>query len=243
MIGWLILGLILLFLFLYSVMPNLMTRVWKIGCIYRGFAEPVVYLTFDDGPHPEYTPQLLDILREKHVRATFFVIAEAADRYPDIIRRMVSEGHDVEVHGDRHWFVPLLPPSLANRQWRGASQKLQRKFSLQTSFYRPTWGLCNLASFVSIRKSHHKLVTWSIMVGDWRKTPAQTLVERVVSRLHKGAIIVLHDNDITFGAELGAPVSVLEAIPKIIEQTEDKGYQFRPMRSLLKEEGKPLSLL
>ncbi|MCL6548667.1 MAG: polysaccharide deacetylase family protein, partial [Alicyclobacillus sp.] len=204
---------------LYAGVPNLLIRVLRLGALWRGPRDPrqkVVALTFDDGPDAKYTPRVLDALREGGVRATFFVIAEKAERQPDIVRRMLAEGHDVQVHGYRHWMVPLLPPGLAVQQVARSAEVLGRLFGIRTRLYRPTWGLLNLATLLSRACRSHRLVIWSVMVGDWRVTPAQVLLGRILKRMHPGAMIVLHDSDDTWGAEAGAPEGVIEMLPELI---------------------------
>ncbi|MDQ0191014.1 polysaccharide deacetylase family protein [Alicyclobacillus cycloheptanicus] len=227
-------GLILILIVLcYALIPNLLTRVFRVGAVTRGPAEPVVALTFDDGPDPNYTPALLDALRAAGVRATFFVIAEKALERPHIIERMRREGHDVQVHGYRHAFVPWLTPWAAIRQVAGAASALKQRFGIVTRFYRPTWGLCNLASFVPWWRASHRLITWSIMVGDWRVTEPEVLLQRILKRLRPGAVIVLHDSDETFGAEAGAPAGVIQLIPRLVEEVQARGYAFRTVAEWL----------
>lgn len=213
---------------LYVGLPNLLVRVLRIGVLWRGPVEDkVVALTFDDGPDPRYTPRLLDVLDGAGVRATFFVIAEKAARQPEIIRRMLAAGHDVQVHGYRHLPVPLLSPGRTVEQVRGSARLLERQFGIRTRLYRPTWGLLNLVTLVSAACRSHRLVTWSIMVGDWRVTPPAVLQERIVGRMHPGAMIVLHDSDETWGAQPGAPDSVIAMLPELIAGLHRDGYRFQ----------------
>jgi peptidoglycan-N-acetylglucosamine deacetylase len=228
---WVIFGLILLVIFIYSIWPNLWTRVLR-QSLHRGPNElRRVALTFDDGPHPMYTPRLLDALKEHGARATFFVIAEKASSYPDVICRMLSEGHDVEVHGYTHALVPILSPRLTIKQFDESQLLLRNQFGIEPRFYRPTWGLCNL--WTLLRLQGMQLVTWSIMVGDWRKTAVKTLLSRIVRRLHPGAILVLHDSDEAFGAEAGAPESVIDLIGPLIRELHARGYTIDSLRALI----------
>lgn len=231
---WLmVLAVLVLIVVCYAVLPNILTRMLRVGAVSRGPDVPTVSLTFDDGPDERYTPKLLDVLRDVGVHATFFVIVDKALRHPDLIERMMAEGHDVQVHGQRHWFVPWLPPQAALRQVNGAAGALRQRFGLQTRFYRPTWGLCNLLSFLPWFRRNHRLVTWSVMVGDWRVTDAGELLRRILQKLHAGAIICLHDSDETFGAEPGAPTQVIQLIPELVRQVHDRGYTFRTMAEWL----------
>lgn len=230
---WLIVSIVAGVVVCYAILPNLLTRVLRVGAVTRGPVVPAVALTFDDGPDPKYTPELLNRLRAGGVSATFFVIAQKALQNPDLIDRMIAEGHDVQVHGDQHLFVPWLHPRSSWKQVMGTARQLRDRFGLVTHYYRPTWGLCNAVSFLPQVRRTHRLITWSIMVGDWRVTPAEELLRRILGRIHPGAIIVLHDSDATFGAETGAPIQVVELIPELIRQVHDRGYEFRTVAEWL----------
>ncbi|MCL6626287.1 MAG: polysaccharide deacetylase family protein [Alicyclobacillus shizuokensis] len=185
-------------------------------------------LTFDDGPDPKYTGRLLDALKAARVRATFFVVGQKALAHPDLIRRMMAEGHQVEVHGWTHAFVPLLPPRRTLWQFRRTTDALGRTFGVRPRFYRPTWGALNAVTLGLVFRTH-RLVTWSIMVGDWRLQPPGQVLQRVVERLHPGAIVVLHDSDDTWGAETGAPEQVIALIPELAQRVRAAGYSFRTL--------------
>lgn len=216
--------LVVLALFIYSILPNLVTRLFHLGVVRRAVPNSTVALTFDDGPDEKYTPRLLDALAKSRLKATFFVIGEKAMRHPAIIRRMIAEGHEVQVHGLTHAFVPLLSPFSSFRNFYSTRDWLLHEFDVLTSFYRPTWGLCNAAVLLGAWNKRYRLVTWSIMVGDWKKTSMEALLSKIERRLHPGAIIVLHDSDETFGAECGAPQSVVDLIPKLAISLKDRGY-------------------
>ncbi|MCL6445933.1 MAG: polysaccharide deacetylase family protein [Alicyclobacillus sp.] len=203
------------------------------GAVWKGPRRPEVALTFDDGPDPNYTTRVLDALQKAGIPATFFVIGQKAVRHPDIVGRMIRDGHEVQIHGWRHWFVPLLPPWTTLKQVSQTSRALETRFGIRTSLYRPTWGVFNLTGMLARLWNGHTTVTWSVMVGDWRKTPAEQLLQRITRAWFPGAIIVLHDSDETFGAETGAPEHVIELIPQLAEAARAKGYTFVRMSSWL----------
>lgn len=231
---WWIIGIFVgLFLF-YSVVPNLLTRVFHLSVMTRLGDKRLVALTFDDGPDPAYTPQLLDALSHHQIKATFFVLAEKAVRNPDIIQRMIRDGHEIQIHGYSHLLVPFLFPGAAIKQVRFSAEELKKRFGLHASYYRPTWGLLNLPSFLFVlTRSQYRLVIWSIMVGDWRNVAASELLERIRVRLHPGAILVLHDSDVTFGAQEGSPNQVIQLIPDLARLVRTEGYQFSTLEGRL----------
>lgn len=227
MVVWWIVGLIIVLFLSYSVFPNILIRGLQWRVIRHLGTTSMVALTFDDGPDAAYTPRLLDILSEYKISATFFVVAQKALEHPGIVERMIREGHQVEVHGYTHALVPILVPSLTLKQIDGSAKALKQHFGLQTRYYRPTWGLLNIATlFYTMVRKTHRLVTWSIMVGDWRVVPLDILLERIRDRLHPGAILVLHDSDSSFGAERGAPNQVIALIPHLAELVRKQGYEF-----------------
>lgn len=219
--------------FVYSILPNLLTRLLFLGVLRKiphdaqtGGKRPVC-LTFDDGPDPAYTPRVLDALQGANVKATFFIIYEKAEKHPDIVERMIRDGHDVQIHGYTHAFVPLVGPRHALCNVADSQKLLKSRFGVQAKFYRPTWGLLNLPVLLDSWRMNYKLVTWSIMVGDWKVTTAETLYQRIMKRIHSGAVIVLHDSDETWGAERLAPEAVIELLPTLIKTLLESGYEFK----------------
>lgn len=221
LVGALVAGVVM-----YDVLPLALSRVLRLGVVRVGPRVPQVALTFDDGPDPNYTPRLLDALTAEQVKATFFVIATKAALYPDLIQRMVSEGHQVEIHGLTHACVPLLRPKPSVSQIRGSVRILRDQCNVSPKWYRPTWGMINLPAWIAARVHGLRFITWSIMVGDWRLTEPQELLQRVMRRLHAGAIIVLHDSDETPGAQSGAPNSVIAMMPDLVHAVRSEGYTF-----------------
>lgn len=224
-VGSIVLGIFVIVFLFYSVVPNLLTRVLHLFVLSKGPPVPKVALTFDDGPDADYTPRLLDELKKEHIVATFFVLGEKALRYPQLIERMVAEGHEVQIHGWVHKMVPLMLPRDTQRQVIATREILEKHFAIYPSYYRPTWGLCNWLTLWNRSHTPH-LVTWSVMVGDWRVTPADELYRRVRRKLHPGAIVVLHDSDKTAGAERGAPQEVIRLIPMLAQLVHQQGYTF-----------------
>jgi peptidoglycan-N-acetylglucosamine deacetylase len=228
-VAGIIVALVLCVFIVYSVLPNLWVRVFHrraLRVLPASQHHNHVVLTFDDGPDATYTPRLLDALHQAGVRATFFVIAAKANHNPSIIKRMLEEGHDVQIHGYRHLMVPFLPPRATRLQIEGSSQLLKQKFGIESSWYRPTWGLCNAVTLFGKSVRRYRLVTWSIMVGDWKQTTPQTLLQRIDKKLHPGAVIVLHDSDETFGADKAAPENVIALIPHLVRSVHSRGYEF-----------------
>lgn len=220
---WIIFAIVAV-LILYDGIPLFLSRVVPLAVFKRGPKEKVVFLTFDDGPDKAYTPLLLDVLKQCDVKATFFIIAQKAKQRSDLVQRMIQEGHQIEVHGYTHACVPLLMPAASMGQITQSIDVLSSQFGLVPTWYRPPWGLINLPAWLAAKQRRMRIIIWSIMVGDWRCTAPDLLLQRITRKLHDGAVIVLHDSDETAGAEPGAPINVIEMMPRLVNEIRNRGY-------------------
>lgn len=216
---------------MYDGIPIALSRLLGIGAFQSADDARGVALTFDDGPDPNYTPRLLDALKDVGVHATFFVIVDKARRHPDIVSRMLAEGHEVEIHGYTHAMVPLLMPRASVKQVSLSSRILKEELSVVAHWYRPTWGLINLPAWLAAKRSHLRFITWSVMVGDWRATEPSELLRRILRKVRAGSVIVLHDSDETAGAERHAPNSVIAMIPDLAREVKSRNLEFRLLSS------------
>lgn len=152
--------------------------------------EPLVALTFDDGPHPVWTPRLLDLLGRHGARATFFVVGRTARRHPEIVERAAAEGHTVANHTWSHESLPLLRRRWRRRQVRWCQEALPPG---QPRLLRPPWGHQTLASRLDALLLGYRVVAWSVTATDWEDRPAAALVEEVERSWRPGSIVVFHD--------------------------------------------------
>jgi len=152
----------------------------------------VIALTFDDGPDPRYTPRLLDLLRRHQARATFFVSGGAAARYPQLIRRMVAEGHQVGNHAYHHYDLLTLSPRRVRQEVAGTQAVLAR-CGVACQALRPPYGFRSPVVYAAAREQGLQVVGWSVSSQDWRRLPAPVIVRRVLARLAPGQVIVFHD--------------------------------------------------
>ncbi len=152
--------------------------------------KPSIALTFDDGPDPKWTPVLLDLLKTRGVKATFFVIGASCEKYPGIINRAVSEGHSICNHGWSHSSLPMLSRVEQVQEILKCKAVLGERGS---NFFRPPYGHQTFRSRWAARVASQHVVTWSGHVEDWRKQSVEGLYQRLLSELVPGAIILLHD--------------------------------------------------
>ncbi len=154
-----------------------------------------IALTFDDGPDEEMTPRVLDVLHQYNVKATFFLIGNKAERYPDIVRRMVEEGHTVAIHTYSH--RPTFP--LSNYATVVSELQDTRKAIIDITgksprLFRPPFGVTNLIIGKAVRYLGLQTIGWSIRSLDTvNSRRIDKTVARVCKRLHPGGIVLLHD--------------------------------------------------
>ncbi|KLU59546.1 peptidoglycan-N-acetylmuramic acid deacetylase PdaC [Peptococcaceae bacterium CEB3] len=190
---WTVLGFVAMVLILYTLVPDFFLHRLGAGSRKRQYT-PGVTLTFDDGPDPVVTPLLLDVLARQRVRAVFFVVAERAARYPELIRRMVAEGHVLGIHSLSHRYAWFMGPGRTWREWEEADRVLTELSGRAVEWVRPPWGTFNLSTWWWMKRRGKRAVLWNAEGHDWQKERSvQFIVERILSRVNEGSIIVLHD--------------------------------------------------
>lgn len=154
----------------------------------------VVALTFDDGPDAEETPRVLDVLKRHGVRATFFVVGERIEAHPELLLRMLSEGHTIGNHTSTH------TASLPLKRSRTIAEEIDRTRTLVTRLtgfrmrlFRPPFGVTNPNVARAVRRTGVVSVGWSIRSLDTMKGDRQRVLERILSHLHPGGVVLLHD--------------------------------------------------
>lgn len=156
-------------------------------------AEPEFALTYDDGPDPAHTPGLLDLLAERGVRATFFVLSDAARAHPDLLRRIVAEGHEVALHGRNHGRLTRLSTREAVAEVGVARDAVQQIAGVPVRFFRPPYGAHTPAMLLGWRRLGLDVVIWSGWSADWQDDPAAEVAARARSAVHPGGILLMHD--------------------------------------------------
>ncbi len=172
-----------------------------------------VYLTFDDGPHPEATPFVLDVLKEHDVQATFFVLGKNVEQYPKLMLKLREEGHSVGNHGMNHL-----------NGWRTSTQNYLEDYLLGKErsgsvLFRPAYGKLTVNQYRRI-KELGQIVFWDVIAGDFDQnlTPKE-VYNNVIGKVRNGSIIVLHDSQ-------KALKNVKESLGQIIIELKEKGYEF-----------------
>ena len=194
--------------------------------------QKTIALTFDDGPWLSATPQVLDILKQKNIKATFFLVGQNLRHLPQVGQRMVAEGHAIGNHTWHHWHRPM-DEFTAMREIEDTASLITATTGVKTHLFRPPNGFLynGLADYAL--KQKYVVVAWSIDSGDWHKhgVSAERLVKRVVEKAKPGAIILMHDGG-------GDRSKTVQALPQIIDQLTQRGYQFVTIPEMLQMKDK-----
>jgi peptidoglycan/xylan/chitin deacetylase (PgdA/CDA1 family) len=181
-------------------------------------------LTFDDGPNPEATPRILDALGEHGVKGTFFILGAHAERWPDIVRRVLNEGHQIGNHGYFHRKLHLKSPVYVKRDISLGKRAIERAGGNAPRFFRAPHGFRSPWVNAIARSLGQRTIGWSLGVWDSDRPGVNTIVERTVEGTKAGSIILLHDGD---GYNMHADRSqTAAAVPQIITSLRERGFEF-----------------
>ncbi|WP_351227290.1 polysaccharide deacetylase family protein [Streptomyces sp. NPDC002133] len=181
-------------------------------------------LSFDDGPHPRYTPDILKILRKHDVRAMFFVCGEMAVEHPDLLRRVADDGHVIGNHTWSHPLVPRLSASRIRDELGSTSEIIEKTLGSPPLWYRAPYGAWNKNSFEIGAELGMEPLAWTIDSLDWREPGTGKIVSRVLGGAEPGAVVLSHDA----GGDRSQSVAALRRyLPKLLRS----GYRIRvPVR-------------
>lgn len=210
---------LLLFILLALVLVASMNMEWGVflPSLCRIFTtSKEVVLTFDDGPHPVYTPELLDLLKEKGITATFFLIGENAEKNPEIVKRIIMEGHRIGIHSYYH------KPAFTYSSKKKVIDELVRTKALlekitgrEVILFRPPFGVTNPNIAAAVRSLNLKAVGWSIRTLDTIGKPEGWVLARVEKSLSEGDIILMHDR----------MPGCLSLVKRVLDLLDKRGYK------------------
>ena len=181
-----------------------------------------IALTFDDGPYPPYTDRLLDMLKEKKVHATFFLVAEQAQRYPELVRRTVAEGHTVGLHAFRHRDFLKLTEEEKQKDLELGKQVLHDITCTDPVYWRPPHGFRDVSVMKLAAREGLAVVNWSVAPRDWTGIDKTEIRHRVLARADDGAIVLLHDGDSPYYQ--ASRQATVDAVSLLIDSLREKGY-------------------
>lgn len=183
----------------------------------------VIALTFDDGPWPKTTLQVLDILKKNDIKATFFWIGRNLKNYPDIGREVVQDGHVIGNHTWHHWYF-RMNPAMAAAEIENTAKLIYQRTGVKTSLFRPPGGVLNNGVAGYARSQKYAVVMWSVDPGENHPSrSASMLVNNVLSNARPGKIVLLHD----------IHPRTVQALQQIIDGLKKQGYRFVTVPELL----------
>ena len=189
--------------------------------------EKIIYLTFDCGYENGNTEPILDALQKHNVQATFFVVGHFLESAPDIVKRMVEDGHAVGNHTYHHLDMPTISDMETFRREVDDVADLFREITGEelSMYYRPPQGKCNTENLKMAQELGYDTIFWSLAYVDWNQDDQpshEEALDKLTSRIHPGAIVLLHNTSQTNG----------EILDELLTKWEEMGYSFRPLSEL-----------
>jgi peptidoglycan-N-acetylglucosamine deacetylase len=187
-----------------------------------------IAMTFDDGPHPQLTPKLLDLLKDRGIRATFYVIGANVEKYPEIVKRMVAEGHEVGNHTWNHPSLTKLSTARVKSEMDRTTRAITDASGITPVTMRPPYGATNTALN---RRMHEEfglpVIMWSVDPRDWRYRNSSRVASHIIENTKSGDIVLAHDIHPT----------TVAAMPRTLDALKARGFQFVTVSELLALDG------
>ncbi|GAB3965881.1 hypothetical protein GCM10029978_029710 [Actinoallomurus acanthiterrae] len=179
----------------------------------------VVYLSFDDGPST-YTPKVLKILARYGARATFFELGQNVTRHPSLTKKVVAQGGSVQNHTWSHPDLTRVSASVFRSQVRRTDRAIRAATGVTPECLRPPYGAVNHTVRARARALHKKVVLWTVDPQDWARPGTSAIVHRVLTHVHPGSVVLMHDGG-------GNRSQTVAALPEILKTLKKRGYTFR----------------
>jgi peptidoglycan/xylan/chitin deacetylase (PgdA/CDA1 family) len=204
--------------------------VWRQSVVYWvPTDQKIVALTFDDGPNPEFTPEVLDILDKYHVKATFFMIGSEMEKYPEIVKEVVARGHVIGNHTYTHPHdIELDTEAQVIRELDQCEQVIERMTGRRTHLFRPPRGLVDSTVFTIAEEEGYRTILWTVSADHHDAPTPKLMAQRVLKHIRPGGIILAHDG------RFCTRWKDVAATPMIIEELSKQGYQFLTIPELLR---------
>ncbi|MEH2036572.1 polysaccharide deacetylase family protein [Nostoc sp.] len=196
--------------------------------------QKVIALTFDDGPWPESTGQVLDILKKNQIKGTFFLIGQNVKNYPGLVKREIAEGHVIGNHTWHHWYQ-FLNPQAAAYEIDHTADLIYQVTGIKTNLFRPPGGIMHNGVASYARNSKYAIIRWSSDSLDYSRPAVPKLINNVFRRAKPGGIVLMHDGG-------GNRSKTVQALPEIIANFRKQGYRFVTIPELLEMQDKDQKL-
>ncbi len=185
-----------------------------------------IALTFDDGPHPRYTEKILSILRKYDVKATFFVIGVNAENYPEPLKRVYEEGHELGNHSYSHTSEKTISEENAREEINKCENIIYDNLGITPKLFRPPQGLFSCEVEKVAAENNYSIILWSIDTKDWAHNPSKSIAKTIEENLKGGDIILMHDY-------ISGENTTCDALEIIIPHLLEKGYEFVTVSELI----------
>ncbi|ALF54547.1 polysaccharide deacetylase [Nostoc piscinale CENA21] len=193
--------------------------------------DKVIALTFDDGPGPKNTTQILEILKQNHIKATFFLVGQMVSFHPQIVKQIAAEGHVLGNHTWHHWYRRMDVATAASEINRTADL-IYKLTGVKTTLFRPPGGFLHNGLVDYAKSQKYAIIMWSDESGDsQRRGQTPTLIKNVVKSAKPGGIVLMHDGG-------GNRSRTVKALPQVIADLKAKGYKFVTIPELMEMETK-----
>lgn len=192
-----------------------------------------VALTFDDGPSPEWTPRILDVLKAENIPAAFFMIGYHVQKYPEIARRVAQEGHTVGNHGYAHSVMLYYTPAELEEEVKYTEHVIRENTGKTTVYFRPPKAWLRNSIKDKVKAMGYETVLWSLNSKDWVSFNHKTIARYICRNIKNGDILLFHDSGNVFSTEGGNRLQTVKAISLIAKQLRKKGFEFVSIEELI----------
>ncbi len=221
---------------LYPLLYSVLSATFP-DCFWVGSPDsPTIALTFDDGPHPQYTPQLLRVLERYQIPASFFWLGACVEQAPTVAQAVCDQGHFIGLHGYDHRSFPCLSADELRQsleQTRAAIGQSCSRVPQSLNYVRPPNGFFTPRTLKLLRQWQYEPVMWTVVPEDWVRPGVAVVLQRIMHQVRNGAIIVLHDG-------YCGGIDVAETVDRLAPLLLEQGYQFVTLPNLREIREKPL---
>jgi peptidoglycan/xylan/chitin deacetylase (PgdA/CDA1 family) len=194
----------------------------------------VIALTFDDGPWPESTPAVLDILKKNNIKATFFIVGQMLKEHPDMGKRIVAEGHSIANHTWHHWYH-YMNPQAAAFEIDNTSNLIYQVTGVRTNLFRPPGGIKTNGPYAYAVNQKYATIMWSADSVDYSQPAVPKLISNIMREAKPGGIVLMHDGG-------GNRSNTVKALPQVINNFRKQGYRFVTVPELLQMQDNQLQI-
>ena len=196
-------------------------------------SDRVVALTFDDGPSPIWTPKILDELKKAKIKATFFMVGNHVEKYPEIAKRIFEEGHEIGNHTYDHHVLIYYKIDELEKEIRDTEKVIKNATGQTTRYFRPPKAWLTDREKKKIKDMGYEIILWSLNSKDWVTFDDKYIVRYIVRHIRPGDILLFHDSGGVFTTEGGNREETVNTIPILASRLKEKGYRFVTISELL----------